>query len=72
MITSVELSNFLSHRNNEIKFDHGVTVLLGHNGSGKSTMARVITGLLAPKTGTVTFKDKILPPKLKNRTKDQC
>ena len=42
MITSVELSNFLSHRNNEIKFDHGVTVLLGHNGAGKSTIMDAI------------------------------
>jgi len=42
VITSVELSNFLSHRNNEIKFDHGVTVLLGHNGAGKSTIMDAI------------------------------
>ena len=42
MITSVELSNFLSHRNNEIKFDHGITVILGHNGAGKSTIMDAI------------------------------
>ena len=36
MITSVELNNFLSHRKNIINFDHGVTVLVGHNGAGKS------------------------------------
>jgi len=42
MITSVELSNFLSHKNNEIKFDQGVTVILGHNGAGKSTIMDAI------------------------------
>ena len=42
MITSVELSNFLSHKNSEIKFDHGVTVILGHNGAGKSTIMDAI------------------------------
>jgi len=42
MIKSVELSNFLSHRNNEIKFDHGVTVILGHNGAGKSSIMDAI------------------------------
>ena len=42
MITSVELSNFLSHRKNTINFDHGVTVLLGHNGAGKSTIMDAI------------------------------
>ena len=42
MITSVELSNFLSHKKNIIKFDHGVTVLVGHNGAGKSTIMDAI------------------------------
>ena len=42
MITSVELSNFLSHRKNTINFDHGVTVLVGHNGAGKSTIMDAI------------------------------
>ena len=42
MITSVELSNFLSHKNSEIKFDHGVTVILGHNGAGKSSIMDAI------------------------------
>lgn len=30
------------------------TVVLGHNGSGKSTIAKLIIGLLEPKTGDVT------------------
>lgn len=42
MIKSVELNNFLSHRNNIINFDHGVTVLVGHNGAGKSAIMDAI------------------------------
>ena len=42
MITSVELNNFLSHRKNIINFDHGVTVLVGHNGAGKSAIMDAI------------------------------
>ena len=30
------------------------TVVLGHNGSGKSTIAKLIIGLLEPKTGDIT------------------
>ena len=28
--------------------------VLGHNGSGKSTIAKLINGILVPKSGTVT------------------
>ena len=38
MIESVELSNFISHKNNIIKFDEGITALIGDNGAGKSSI----------------------------------
>ncbi len=34
---------------------HGVTLLEGENGAGKSTMLRLLTGLLAPDEGTATI-----------------
>jgi exonuclease SbcC len=43
MITSVELGNFLSHKKSEINFDNGVTVFIGENGSGKSSVIDGIT-----------------------------
>jgi len=43
LITSVELRNFLSHSNTTLEFDNGVTVLVGHNGAGKSSVIDAIT-----------------------------
>ncbi|MDP3780531.1 MAG: SMC family ATPase, partial [Nitrosopumilaceae archaeon] len=43
MITSVELSNFLSHSDTKLEFDNGVTVFVGHNGAGKSSIIDAIT-----------------------------
>ena len=40
-------------------------------GSGKSTLARVVTGLLPRVAGDVRFNGASLPPRLKDRTKDQ-
>jgi peptide/nickel transport system ATP-binding protein len=45
--------------------------VVGESGSGKSTLARVITGLLPRKAGEIDFAGKSLPPRLKDRTKDQ-
>ncbi len=44
--------------------------VVGESGSGKSTLARVITGLLPLSDGAVTFDGRTLPPRLKDRTKD--
>ncbi len=35
-----------------------IVTLIGSNGAGKSTTLRTISGLLAPKSGTITFKDE--------------
>ena len=43
MITSVELGNFLSHTETSLEFDNGVTVFVGHNGAGKSSIIDAIT-----------------------------
>ncbi|MGY5143265.1 MAG: AAA family ATPase [Candidatus Nitrosopumilus sp. bin_32a] len=43
MITSIELGDFLSHSNTELNFENGVTVFVGDNGAGKSSIIDAIT-----------------------------
>ena len=43
MINSVELGNFLSHSDTKLEFENGVTVFVGHNGAGKSSIIDAIT-----------------------------
>ena len=45
--------------------------IVGESGSGKSTLARVITGLLPPRTGKITFDGNVLPPELKERSREE-
>jgi peptide/nickel transport system ATP-binding protein len=45
--------------------------VVGESGSGKSTLARVVTGLLPRISGDVRFNGVSLPPRLKDRNKDQ-
>lgn len=51
----------------------GQTVgIIGESGSGKSTFARVIAGLLPAATGTMLLNNKELPPAIVNRSKAEC
>ncbi len=43
MLQSVELENFLSHKKTKLTFDKGVTVFVGQNGAGKSSIIDAIT-----------------------------
>ena len=57
--------------NINIKLQKGKTVaVVGESGSGKSTLARVITGLLPPSAGTITYRGEVLPPDLKEKSKE--
>ncbi|MBV9286499.1 MAG: ABC transporter ATP-binding protein, partial [Hyphomicrobiales bacterium] len=55
-----------------VEVRRGDTVaVVGESGSGKSTLARVVTGLLPRIQGDVRFNGASLPPRLKDRSKDQ-
>lgn len=43
MITSVELGNFISHSETKLNLEEGVTVFVGRNGAGKSSIIDAIT-----------------------------
>ncbi|MGH1569143.1 MAG: AAA family ATPase [Nitrosopumilus sp.] len=43
MITSIQLGDFLAHTDTNLDFDNGVTVFVGHNGAGKSSIIDAIT-----------------------------
>lgn len=43
MITSIEIGDFLAHSDTKLEFDNGVTVFVGHNGAGKSSIIDAIT-----------------------------
>jgi exonuclease SbcC len=43
MLKEVELGNFLSHSNTKLEFNKGVTVFVGQNGAGKSSIIDGIT-----------------------------
>ena len=44
----------LKHVN--LTLDHGIYALLGPNGSGKTTMMKIIAGLLKPTEGSITYR----------------
>ncbi len=46
MIQTIELNNFLSHSFTKLDFDDGVTIFIGHNGAGKSSIIDAITFVL--------------------------
>ncbi|MET1027310.1 MAG: ABC transporter ATP-binding protein [Dongiaceae bacterium] len=59
---------------NDVTLDvrQGDTVaVVGESGSGKSTLARIVVGLLPREAGDIRFAGESLPPRLKDRTKEQ-
>ena len=55
-----------------VSIERGKTVgIIGESGSGKSTFARVLAGLLPPVNGNVLLDGKTLAPDLRNRTRDE-
>lgn len=42
--------------------------LIGESGSGKSTIARAVCGLVPPTAGAIRYRDKVLPPTLEARS----
>jgi len=59
-------------RDINLTIERGATLgVIGESGSGKSTIARVIAGLLPPASGQVLLDGETLPPGLQGRSRDQ-
>ncbi|MDO7836779.1 ABC transporter ATP-binding protein [Sphingobium sp. HBC34] len=59
-------------RDINLTIERGATLgVIGESGSGKSTIARVIAGLLPPASGQVLLDGEPLPPGLAGRSRDQ-
>ncbi|HYY40402.1 MAG TPA: SMC family ATPase, partial [Nitrososphaera sp.] len=43
MIKDIQLKNFIAHKDAKLEFCKGITIFLGHNGSGKSSIIDAIT-----------------------------
>jgi DNA repair protein SbcC/Rad50 len=43
MITDIQLKNFIAHKDTKLEFCKGITIFLGHNGSGKSSIIDAVT-----------------------------
>ena len=43
IIKSIKLQNFRSHSNTELNFDTGISVLIGENGAGKTSILEAIS-----------------------------
>ncbi|WP_144107851.1 ABC transporter ATP-binding protein [Paraburkholderia sp. BCC1886] len=70
---------FASYRNgarvlNDVSFDiqAGRTLAVtGRSGSGKSSLARVVTGLLRPQQGSVFVDGQLMPARFEDRSREQ-
>ena len=59
---SIEYSDFTALDHVSFSVEAGETLgLIGHNGAGKSTMLKVISGILKPTEGSVITKGNIVP-----------
>lgn len=43
MIKEVQLKDFIAHRDTKLEFGKGITIFVGHNGSGKSSIIDAVT-----------------------------
>ena len=43
IFTKLKLNNFKSHENTTIRFENGISVIVGENGAGKSTILEAIS-----------------------------
>ena len=63
IINKLKLNNFKSYANTEIKFNTGLSIIMGANGAGKSTILEAISFALYKDYSSRSLKDLILKEK---------
>ena len=63
IFTRLELKNFKSHAKTAIDFNSGISLIVGQNGAGKSTIFEAISFALFKVYGTKTITDLVRPNK---------
>ena len=43
MIKDLHIQDFIAHKDTKLEFEKGITIFVGHNGSGKSSVIDAIT-----------------------------
>ena len=59
IIEKIEIKNFKSHLNSEIQFNPGITLIIGENGAGKSTILEAISFALYKQHSSSKLSDLI-------------
>ena len=58
----IEYTDFTALEHISFQVEKGETLgLIGHNGAGKSTMLKIISGILRPTAGTIITKGNVVP-----------
>ena len=52
-ITKIIIKNLYGYLNKEIEFNEDINLLVGINGSGKTSLEKLILGLYAPDEGSI-------------------
>ena len=60
-VTHLSLTDFRSYAAVEVPLGAGVTTFVGANGQGKSTLLKLVAGVLLPDEGTVTVSGGVAP-----------
>ncbi|MFK3991448.1 AAA family ATPase [Psychrobacter sp. NPDC064578] len=47
-ISKIEIENFRNFRCNEVEFNDGINVIIGHNNAGKSNLIKALALVLNP------------------------
>ena len=52
-ISKIKIENFRNFRSNEIEFNDGINVIIGHNNAGKSNLIKALGLVLNPNSKSV-------------------